>query len=173
MLFSTGKKERIITVVEKGDRPYMDLDDIPVFDRNYVPTGIERRYAAGVCSLVQSSATEVELTFKGAAWDDTPYDDWSRFFGVWVHTGTSYDAPSGGKRNRNNGRDAELWCGLEVHRTVGGKFEWGLYGPLEVCVSSRSDDTFTNFWVADPADDTLRAIGAVVTRHLYGQLMSA
>jgi hypothetical protein len=106
-------------------------------------------------------------------YDDAPYTDKSRFYEVYLTTGESHDSPYGGKRNRNNGRDAELWCGLEVHTTVGGKNEWDLYGPMEVYVSSRRDDSWTNFWVADPADDTLRAIGAVVTRHLYGQLMSA
>ena len=173
MLFTISKSERVIQVVERGDRPYVDMMDIPLFERDYEPSGIARRYAAGMHALIDSSATEVELMFKGVAWDEEPYPDKSRFYEVQLTTGESHDSPYGGKRNRNNGRDAELWCGLEVHVTVGHKFEWGLYGPLEVCVRSRSDDTFTNFWVAEPRDDTLRAIGGVVTRHLYGQLMSA
>jgi hypothetical protein len=69
------------------------------------------------------------------------------------------------------GRDVELWCGLEVHATVGGKIEWGLFGPVEMCVSSRRDDTFTNFWVQNPEKTTLESLGSVVTRYLYGKLM--
>ena len=181
-LFTKIWKDRVPSIVQRGDYPYTELVDIPLFPVwdegkgefvEYEPSGIERRYAAGMHALIQSSATVVELSPRGIA-TDGQLEDWSRFLEVYVHTGPAHYSPDGdGKRNAHGGRDVELWCGLEVHITVGGKYEWGLYGPMEVCVSSRTEDALTNFWVEDPEDSTLRAIGSVVIRHLFGQLMTA
>ena len=134
-------------------------------------SGIAKRYVAGMQSLLSSSSTTVELEPIVKMRDpegDFAYDDFSYFFTVRCTNGKNRS-----ETDEFPDREARLTCGLEVHRTIGGKVEWGVYGPIRLTVTSRRADDHTTFVVWSPSERTKTSIGGLIASSLFGQLMTA
>ena len=134
-------------------------------------SGIAKRYVAGMHSLLSSSSTTVELDPNGRMDDpegEYAYSDFSYFFTVRCTNGKDHV-----ETDEFPDREVRLFCGLEIHRTIGGKIEWAIYGPIRLTVSSRTTNDHTTFVVWSPSSKTETAVGGLVARHLFGQLMTA
>ena len=169
MLFTQERGIRVPQITLSTESDVVDFEEEIDWDD---ASGIEKRYVAGMQSLLASSSTTVELDALELVNDPTgnyAYRDFSQFFTVRMSNGKEHTPLS--EDVTHSDREAHLLCGLEVHRTVGGAIEWATYGPIQVDVTSSVSEESTTFVVRYPSRRTLGELDRLVACHLFGSLM--
>ena len=171
MLFTQERGIRVPQITLSTESDVVDFEEEIDWDD---ASGIEKRYVAGMQSLLASSSTTVELDALELVNDPTgnyAYRDFSQFFTVRMSNGKKHTPLS--EDVTYSDREARLLCGLEVHRTIGGAIEWATYGPIQVDVASRVTEESTTFVVRYPSRRTLGELDRLVACHLFGSLMDS